>query len=62
MRKTYIDQYGNDSLVHIKIASENACDIFTTNNKAVLKDREKLEQRFNIKIRSATEMLLEMGK
>jgi len=59
MQKEYIDKYGNDSLPHLKIASENNADAFVTTNAALLRDREELEVLFNIKIRTPIEMLKE---
>ncbi len=62
MKEKYLDKYGNDSLVHLKIASENHSDFFATSNELILEDREELELLFNIKIRTAYEMLTEMDK
>lgn len=57
MKDKYIDEYGLDSLPHLKIASENKCDIFITSNNNLLKDREELEKIFDIKIKTLKEMI-----
>lgn len=57
MKKEYIDKYGNDSLPHLKTASENNVDVFVTTCKPLIEDREELEVLFNIKIRTPIEML-----
>ena len=56
MKKEYIDMYGIDSLPHLKLASENGCDIFLTINESMLKDKEELEKKFSIKIRKPSEV------
>lgn len=56
MKQEYIDQYGIDSLPHLLIASASGCQYFVTTNKALLKDRKELEQRYKIKIRTPQEM------
>lgn len=56
MKNKYIDQYGLDSLPKLIIASQNGMNIFLTLNKSMLKDREELEKKFNIKIRSPEEL------
>jgi len=62
MKQRYIDKFGNDSLTHLKIASENATDIFVTTNQGVLEDREELEKHFKIKIRTPIEIYKEKLK
>lgn len=56
MKEKYIDQYGIDSLPHLKIAKEAGCDMFITTNEEMLDDREELEQKFNIKIKRPDEV------
>ena len=60
MKTKYIDHYGIDSLPNLIIASQNNIGHFVTTNEALLKDREELEKKFNIKIRTPGEMLKEM--
>jgi hypothetical protein len=62
VKKRYIDQYGIDSLPHLKAASDARVEIFVTSNKSVLEDREELEQYFDMKIRSPEEMWDEKKK
>ena len=62
IKDEYIDKYGNDSLRHLKIASEAGNDFFVTNNKGMIKDREELEKKYGLKIKTAKEMLIEMAK
>lgn len=57
MKREYIDQYGIDSLLNLRIASENNMNFFITINEELLKDREELEERFNIKIRTPKEFM-----
>lgn len=57
MKDKYIDQYGIDSLPHLAVASEHGMDAFVTINEGLLEDREELERKFGIKIRSPGEML-----
>ena len=56
MKNEYIDQYGIDSLIHLKLAKKSGADIFVTLNKELLKDRKELEQIFKIKIKSPEEI------
>jgi len=56
MKQKYIDQYGIDSLVHLKIASANRCDYFVTTNESLLQDKEELEKIFKIKIARPEEL------
>ena len=56
MKEKYIDQYGIDSLPNLIIASENKLDVFLTLNEGLIEDREELEKRFNIKIRTPEEL------
>jgi predicted nucleic acid-binding protein len=62
MKDKYLDKYGNDSLKHIKAATQSGADVFVTNNTNLLKDRVELEKKFKIKIRTPIEMLREKGK
>lgn len=62
MKDKYLDKYGNDSLKHIKVATQGGADVFVTNNTNLLKDRAELEKKFKIKIRTPIEMLREKGK
>jgi hypothetical protein len=57
MKEQYIDQYGIDSLPHLRNASNHKVDYFVTINKSLIKDRDELENKFNIKIRTPKEML-----
>lgn len=57
MREEYIDQYGIDSLLNLRIASENDMDFFITLNESLIEDREELETIFNIKIRTPGEFI-----
>ena len=52
MKDKYIDQYGIDSLPHLIDASKFGMEMFITVNKGMLDDREELEKKYNIKIRS----------
>ncbi len=60
MKEEYIDQYGIDSLKHLKVASKHNLDIFLTLNENLLEDREELEKEFNIKIRSPHQLNKEL--
>jgi hypothetical protein len=51
VKNQYIDEYGIDSLKHLKIAVAEGVDIFFTNNEEMLADSRKLERLYNIKIR-----------
>jgi hypothetical protein len=57
LKDKYIDQYGMDSLIQLRIASKNKCDIFLTLNDEMIKDREELEKKYDIKIRTPKEMI-----
>jgi len=46
-----------DSLIQLRIASKNKCDIFLTLNDEMIKDREELEKKYDIKIRTPKEMI-----
>ncbi len=59
MKNKYIDHYGINSLPHLIEAHMNKMDYFITLNKPMLDDRDELEKKFNIKIRTPEEM---MGK
>jgi len=57
MKDKYIDQYGIDSLPHIKEAVAAKCDVFVTINQSVLGDRKELEKKFGIKIATPEEII-----
>ena len=57
MKKKYMDKYGIDSLINLKIASRSKLDVFVTLNQSMLNDREELEKKFRIKKRTPKEML-----
>lgn len=59
MKEKYIDKYGIDSLVHLKIASKSKSDYFITANKDLIKDRNELEKIFKIKIKTPEELINE---
>lgn len=59
MKNEYIDQYGIDSLKHLKEASLVGAEYFMTINMGMIADRAELEERFNIKIRTPEEMMQE---
>jgi len=50
MKDRYIDKHGIDSLPQLEIASRNGVEVFVTTNKSLLKDKEELEEKFNLKI------------
>jgi hypothetical protein len=59
----YIDQFGCDSFVnYMSYLIPFLCDnkfknsVFLTFNKKILKDRDKLQKRFKLKIKSLEEM------
>lgn len=56
MKKKYIDHYGFDGLIHIRLAVKGGAEYFVTNNKSILEDREELERYFGILIRTPEEM------
>ena len=56
MKEKYIDQYGIDSLPNLIIASQGGMNVFLTINKGMLEDREELEKKFNIKIKSPEDL------
>ena len=56
VKDKYIDKYGMDSLIQLRIASKHRCDIFLTLNDEMIKDRDELEKKYNIKIRTLKEM------
>ena len=56
MKKSYIDQYGCDSLQQLQIAAEIDADIFVTSNAEMLKDWKILEKKYKVKIREPREM------
>ena len=62
MKSKYIDHYGIDSLPHLIEASEHKMDFFVTLNKPMLEDREELEKKFKVKIRTPEEMNKKYGK
>ena len=57
MKKSYIDQYGCDSLKQLEIAAKNGADIFVTSNVEMLKDWKMLEKKYKVKIREPREMV-----
>ena len=57
MKEKYIDSYGIDSMPHLKIAAKERCKFFVTTNKAMLRDRKKLEAKYKIQIRTPKELL-----
>jgi predicted nucleic acid-binding protein len=57
MKREYLDEYGIDSLRHLRLASLSKCEVFVTNNQDLLKDRGVLEEEFHIKIRTPEEMV-----
>ena len=62
MKEEYFDEFGIDSLINLKEASELAKEqedtlTFTTANKEMLDDREELEAHFDCKIMSLKETL-----
>lgn len=63
MKTEYLDKYGNDSLKHLILASQNECEYFITTNQGLLEDKEELEKEYKIKIRSPNDMVdLERNK
>jgi len=61
MRDEYPDQYGFDSLPHLKSASKNNCDTFVTFNEEMLKDRDELYEAFGVKILTPDEAREDMA-
>ena len=56
--KNYRDEYGH-SFLHYLTAVMNGCDAFITFNKIMLDNKEELEGRFKVKIRSPIEAYTE---
>jgi hypothetical protein len=59
MKDKYLDKRGMDSLMQLRIASKHGCDVFLTLCDDMIKDREELERKFNIKIRTPEELIEE---
>jgi hypothetical protein len=59
VKDRYIDDYGLDSLPHLREAQLNKADVFVTTNEGVLDDRVELEKAFQLRILSLTEFLEE---
>lgn len=57
-KNKYIDHYGIDSFFNYLVACIHRMDHFVTLCKSMLKDRDKLEKKFRVKIRTPTEMLI----
>jgi hypothetical protein len=59
MRDKYLDHYNIDSLPHLRRAAKCKSEYFITSNEDMIEDRDELEIRFNIKIRTPSEILEE---
>ena len=56
-KEKIIDHYGNDSLPHLKTASECGAEFFVTSNEILLNKRKQLEKKYHLKIRTPGEMV-----
>ena len=58
-KSKYIDHYGIDSFFNYLVACIHKIDRFITICKPMIKDRDKLEKRFKVKIKTPEEILIE---